>query len=238
MLTNVSIVWLMYYFCFRTQLEKAYKLCSPCKKVLQVKLHKEKETLLGRKLLETRTPEKKNRKQDIQSKKLQSFINRTSKYVAGLLFILILLECYKNIMKEKNLPAFILNANEIISSLLERVYSIIKLKALMTFPSLENYISDVNNLLYFKVLPKELNLRNVYTDHVNMLMQKGFGGFICLIQIIGLIWNVNKLKYTIFIDLLMSIFMIISIANKAMAMDPIIMSLVKVGKIINFFLFM
>lgn len=219
-------------FCFRMQLEKAYKLCSPCKKVLQVKLHKEKETLLGSKLLETRTPEKKNRKQDIQSKKLQSFINKTSKFVAGLLFILILLECYKNIMKQKNLPTFILNAKEIISSLLKRVYSIIKMKTLMTFPSLENYISDVNNLFCFDVLPKELNLRNVYTDHANMLTQKLMGGFICLIQIIGLIWNINKLKYIIVIDLLMSVFMIISIANKTMAMDPIIMSLVKVGNIL------
>lgn len=212
------------------QLEKAYKLCSPCKKVLQVKLYKEKETLLGSKLLETRTPDKKNRKQDIQSKKLQSFINGTSKFVAGILFILISIECYRNIMKEKNLPTFILNVKEIISSLLERLYSIIKLKTLMTFPSLENNINDVNNLLYFTVLPKELNLGNVYTEHVNMLTQQALGGFICLIQIIGLVWNSNKLKYTIFIDLLMSVFMIISIANKAMAMDPITMSLVKVGK--------
>lgn len=217
------------------QLEKAYKLCSPCKKVLQVKLHKEKETLLGSKLLETRTPEKKSRKQDIQSKKLQSFINKTSKFVAGVLFIMILLEFYKNIVKLKNLPAFILNAKEIISSILERVYSIIKLKTQMTFPSVENYISDINNLLYFEVLPNQFNLRNVYTEHINVLTQKVLGGFICLIQIIGLVWNVNKLKYTIFIDLLISVFMIISIANKAMTMDPIIMSLVKVGKMINCF---
>lgn len=216
------------------QLEKAYKLCGPCKKVIQVKLHKEKETLLGSKILETRTPEKNNRKQDIQSKKLQSFINKTSKFVAGLLFILILLECYKTIMNQKNLPAFIVNAKEIISSLLERVYSIIKLKTLMTFPSLENYISDVNNLLYSDVLPKQLNLSIIHTDIVNILPQKLLGGFICLLQIIGLIWNINKLIYTIFIDLLMSVFMIISIAQKAMAMDPFIMSLVKVSKVYIF----
>lgn len=218
------------------QLEKAYKLCSPCKKVLQAKLHKEKETLLGSKLLETRTPEKKSRKQDIQSKKLQSFVNRISKFVVGILFILILLECYKNIIKQKNVPTFILNAKDIISNLLERVYSIIKLKTFMTFPSLENYISDVNNLLYMDILPKELNLRNIYTEHANMLTQKVLGGFICLIQIIGLFWNINKLKYTIFIDLLVLVFMITCIANKAIAVDPIIMSLVKVGKM-NIFLY-
>lgn len=149
---------------------------------------------------------------------------------------MILLEVYKNTMKHKNLPAFILNAKEIISNLLERVYSIIKVKTLMTFPSLENYISDINKLLYFDVLPNKFNLRNVYTDHVNVLTQILLGGFICLIQIIGLVWNVNKLKYNIFIDLLTSVFMIISIANKAMVMDPIIMSLVKVGKMIYFFL--
>lgn len=211
------------------QLEKAYKLCSPCKKVLQLKLHKEKEILLRSKLLESRTPEKKTRKNEIQNKKLQSFMNRTSKFVAGFVFILILLECCRNFMKQKNLPTFVLNAKEILSSLLERLYSIIKLKTLMTFPSLENYISDVNNLLYFDYMPKLLNLRSENIDHVNMLTQKALGGFICSIQIIGLVWNINKLMYTIFIDLLMSVFMIMSIANKTMALDPTIMSLLKVG---------
>lgn len=216
------------------QLEKAYKLCSPCKKVLQIKLHKEKETLLGSKLLETRTPEKICRKNNMQNNKLKSFINRTSKIVAGLLFILILLETNKKIMIQESLPTFIINAKEILSSLLERVYSIIKLKTLMTFPSLENYISDINTLLYFDIMPKPLNIRSKNLDHVNMLTQKALGGFICLIQIIGLVWNINKLIYTIFIDLLLSVFMIISITKNTMGVDPIIMSLVKVGNILLF----
>ncbi|CAH2073306.1 unnamed protein product, partial [Iphiclides podalirius] len=61
---------------YRLQLEKAYKLCSPCKKILQSKLHKEKETFLGSKLLQTRTPEKKQQKhQEKQSQIIKNLVN-------------------------------------------------------------------------------------------------------------------------------------------------------------------
>lgn len=209
------------------QLEKAYKLCSPCKKVVQMKLHREKETLLGTKLLETRSPDRNHQNQETQVKKLQCFINNTSMYVAGIILILVSLESNQHLKEHKHLYSTIVNLKDLFMGILERIVSIVKMKTLMTFPSLENYLIDVNNYSYLDMLPKHLNGIRQF-GHMNLLTQKALGGFVCLIQIIGHVWNINKLKHTIVIDLLWSVFVITSIAHHSLAVDPIIMSLVKV----------
>lgn len=212
------------FFSYRMQLEKAYKLCSPCKKVLQMKLHKEKETLLGRKLLENRSPEKKNC-QKYETNKFKSFINNTSKYVATVLLILVSVECYRN-MKQNNVSSTLINAKQILTDVCERIIAIIKIKMFMTFPSLENYLNDLN-VLYLE-LPKYVSFRNDSLDHVNVLTQKALGGFVCLIQIIGHIWATNKLINTIIIDLLWTVFVLTTIVNKYVTIDTTIMSFIKV----------
>ncbi|CAB3221448.1 unnamed protein product [Arctia plantaginis] len=160
---------------YRLQLEKAYKLCSPCKKVLQVKLYKEKETLLGSKLLATRTPEKKNQKHEKQNRMLKMFINSTSLLIALILFILVSFELYTNLtLRYQNLLSTITNIKEIALGLLET---------------------------------------------------KALGAFVCFLQTIGLIWNVNNLKNTIIIDLLWLVF---AAATLDLALEPIYLSLIKV----------
>ncbi|KAG6449451.1 hypothetical protein O3G_MSEX006081 [Manduca sexta] len=213
---------------YRLQLEKAYKLCSPCKKVVQIKLHKEKETLLGSKLLEKRTPEKKNHKKDKQTQILKSFINSTSMLIAFILFILVSFEFYKNITKYENLHSTITNIKEILTGLLERICSIVKMKTLQTFPILETY--DIDNITHLHSnLPNMFNFEHKQFDSINTMIQKALGGFVCLIQIVGNVWNVNSLKYTVAFDLLWSVFVIMSIADKTVAVDPLIISCFKVG---------
>lgn len=206
------------------QLEKAYKLCSPCKKVLQMKLHKEKETLLGTKLLENRSPEKKNC-QKYETRKLKSFINNTSKCVATVLLILISVESYRNLLKENNISSTLINAKQILMDVFERIIAIIKVKMFMTFPSLENYLNDLN-VLYLE-LPKYVFTSNSL-DQVNVLMQKALGCFVCLIQIIGHVWSTNKLTHTIIIDLLWTVFVMTTIAHQYIAIDQTIMCFIKV----------
>ncbi|XP_049867449.1 uncharacterized protein LOC126367766 [Pectinophora gossypiella] len=212
---------------YRMQLEKAYRLCSPCKKVLQTKLHKEKEVLLGTKLLETRSPDKKGYKIEMQNRRLQGFINNTSMYLAGLLLILVSVECYSNIRKDKSLSSTVTNIKDVVYGLLVRILSIIKMKMLMTFPVLENYLVDVHNIIHLDKWPKRLTFTYDKVKGYNILTQEALGGFVCLIQIIGHVWSVNKLKFTVATDLLWSIFVITSIAHHSVAVDPTIMSLVK-----------
>lgn len=208
------------------QLEKAYKLCSPCRKVLQKKLHKEKEVLLGSKVLETRSPEKKNLMHK-RSSLLKACINNTSMFIAGVLVLLVCIECYVNSTKN-DLPVSIINLRDILFDIVDRVMSIAKMKFVLTFPSLENYSIDLNK--YYEVLETKLNMTNLNTfDQTNDVTQKALGAFVCLVQIIGHIWNINELKYTVLIDLLWSVFVMVSIANEYVAMEPLYIRLVKVG---------
>ncbi|XP_013194680.2 uncharacterized protein LOC106138168 [Amyelois transitella] len=210
---------------YRAQLEKAYKLCSPCKRVLQMKLHKEKETLLATKLLEKRSSEKSGQHKEIQNKILKSFINKTSTLIATVLILLITIELYKNIENHKKLPKSVTNVKQIVTGLFERIVSIVKMKMLMTFPVLENYLVDVNVL--FDKLPK-MNLTSEDISSFMLLTQKALGGFVCFIQIIGHVWNVNKQKYTIAIDLLWSVF-VISAMSHGVTIDPVIISVIKLA---------
>lgn len=208
---------------YRLQLEKAYKLCSPCKKVLQMKLHKEKESLLGSKLLETRTPEKRTVKHDNQF--LKKFSNNTSMLIAVILFILVSFEFYINLtLRYKNLHSTIINIKEIALGLLERIYSIIEMKTTMTFPWLQRYLYDIYNM---KLMPKSFNFSDLYVDQFNLTIQKALGSFVCFLQTIGLVWNVNKLKDTIIIDIQWLVFVVATLGNHYVAFEPIYLNLAK-----------
>ncbi|XP_021180893.3 uncharacterized protein LOC110369702 [Helicoverpa armigera] len=210
---------------YKMQLEKAYKLCSPCRRVLQMKLHKEKETLLGSKLLETRTSERINQKQLKENKLLRKLINNTSMLIAVILFILVSFELYTNLtLRYKNLLSTITNIKEIVLGLLERIYSIIEMKTTMTFPALENYIYDINIV---NMMPKSFNFRHIQIDQLNMTTQETLGSFVCFLQIIGLIWNANSLKNTIIIDFQWLMFAIATIGHRYVAVEPIYLSLIK-----------
>ncbi|KAJ0180742.1 hypothetical protein K1T71_004146 [Dendrolimus kikuchii] len=214
---------------YRLQLEKAYKLCSPCKNVLQSKLHKEKENLLGRKLLESRSPDRKPNKQGKQNGKLKNIINNISMFIALILIVLVSFEFYKNIKKNVHLHNTLLNIKEIITGLLERVYSIVKMKITMTFPALEN-IYEINNVFYMSKMPnafKDIGRVFMNFEHKNIVAQKVLGGFVCLVQIIGNIYNVNSMRYTIAIDLLWSVFVITSVAHRSVTVDAVFISFIK-----------
>ncbi|KAJ8725892.1 hypothetical protein PYW08_004075 [Mythimna loreyi] len=210
---------------YRLQLEKAYRLCSPCRKVLQTKLHKEKETLLGSKLLETRTSEKTNQKQLKENKLLQKLVNNTSMLIAVILFILVSFELYTNLsLRYKNLLSTITNLKQIVLGLLQRIYSIIEMKTTMTFPALDNYFYDLDIV---NMMPKSFNFRQMHIDQFNMTTQETLGSFVCFLQIIGLVWNVNSLKNTILIDLQWLIFVIATIGHRYVAVEPIYLSFIK-----------
>lgn len=212
---------ILYYY--RNQLDKAYKLCSPCKKVLQMKLHKEKETLLGSKLLEMRTPEKNKNRTEKRNKLIKTTINTTSRLIAAILIVLVAIECYENASKHKNLSSTVNNVKIIFYSLIDRIISIVKMKTLLTFPSLANQLIELNNSI-------DIDIFTSFNSVLNDLTQKALGSFVCFIQIIGHFWNINKTKYSIFIDLLWSIFVVTSIGHVYLSTDPIIMSLIKVSK--------
>ncbi|XP_039746976.1 uncharacterized protein LOC120624474 [Pararge aegeria] len=201
---------------YRMQLEKAYKLCSPCKKTLQKKLHKEKESLLGSRLLETRASDKRDQRIKKQSEIMKNIINTTSRLIAIILLVLVATECHENALKHKNLSHTIHYVKEIIWSLVERVFSIIKMKMLLTFPSLADQHIDIYNI-------------DLFTSFIgpNDLMQKALGGFVCFIQIIGHFWNINKAQYCIVIDLFWSVFVLTSLVQDYVTADPLIMSLLK-----------
>ncbi|XP_022121976.2 uncharacterized protein LOC110997909 isoform X1 [Pieris rapae] len=183
---------------YKSQLEKAYKLCSPCKQVIQMKLHKEKESMLGSKLLQNRTPKKSKTRKEKRNDLLHHIINNVSKAVAGILIVLVTVEFYENIKVHDNIYSTINNVKVIIYNLIERVLSIVKMKTLMTFPQLEHYFYDFDNTLYVDFI-------TLIAGH-NRVIQKALSGFVCAMQIIGHFWNINKLKYSIGIDLLWTVF--------------------------------
>ncbi|KOB79252.1 Uncharacterized protein OBRU01_00120 [Operophtera brumata] len=192
----------------------------------EIETYREKSILLGTKLLESRTPEKKTTKNDTQATALQALINNTSMLITIILFLLISYEFYTDLMKNKNLSKTITNVEEIIKALVDRVYSIIKMYMFLTFPSMESYIPDVH-INTIDMLPKTFNFRhNLKLDDVNLTTQKALGGFVCLIQIVANIWNVNSVKHTIIIDLLWSIF-VISIGEYIAVLNPVITRFIK-----------
>ncbi|XP_034840181.1 uncharacterized protein [Maniola hyperantus] len=203
---------------YRTLLEKAYSLCSPCKKVLQKKLHKEKEMLLVSKLLEKRALNRSDQKIQKQNELIKNIINSTSRLLAIIVLVLVIVEFHRNALKHKNLSNTIYNVEEIIWSLVERVFSIVKMKTFLTFPSLEYQHIDMN---YIDI---EIFTCFIGLDH---LMQKALGSVVCFIQIIGHIWNINKAQYCILIELFWSVFVLTAIAQDYVTADPLIMSLIK-----------
>ncbi|KAI5641703.1 hypothetical protein NE865_06007 [Phthorimaea operculella] len=215
---------------YRMQLEKAYRLCSPCKKVLQMKLHKEKEVLLGTKVLEARTPDKKAQKQDLKNQKISNFIHSMSIYIAGAISILVAVECYSNITKNRELLNSLNSTKDILYGILERIFSIIKIKMLMTFPILETYLIDVN-FIHIDKWPKHLDLVNSYdkVKNYNILTQEALLGLVVLIQAFGYVWSKYKVKSAFATDFLWATFGITCIVHHLMGMYPTIMSLGKLS---------
>lgn len=146
--------------------------------------------------------------------------------IAVILFILVSFELYTNVtLRYKNLLSTITNITQIVLGLLQRIYSIIEMKTTMTFPALENYVYDINIV---NMMPKSFNFRQTHLE-LNMTTQETLGSFICFLQIIGLIWNVNSLKNTIIIDLQWLIFVIATIGHRYVTVEPIYLSFIKVG---------
>lgn len=149
--------------------------------------------------------------------------------IAVILFILVSFELYTNLtLRYKNLLSTITNVKEIVLGLLQRIYSIIAMKTSMTFPGLEHYFYDINIV---NMMPKSFNFRQIHIDQFNMTTQETLGSFVCFLQIIGLVWNANSLKNTILIDSQWLIFVIATIGHRYLAVEPVYLSFVKVGKI-------
>lgn len=195
---------------------------------MQIKLHKEKALLLGTKLLELRTPDKKATKLEMQTSTLKTLINNASMLINFMLFFLVTYEFYTDLIKNKNLSKTLTNVTEIMNSLLDRVYSIMKMYIFLTFPSIKSYVSDIH-IYTIDIMPKanySVDL-NKLAD-TNLMIQKALGGIVCLIQIVANIWNVNSLKNTIVLDLLWSIF-VISIGEYIVVLNSVISIFIKVS---------
>lgn len=191
-----------------------------------MKLHKEKESMLGSKLLQKRTPVKHNTRKEKRNELVRNIINNISKVVAGLLIVLVTIELYENIKFHENLYKTISNIKNILSNFIERVLSIVKMKTSMTFPYLENCFSIANHTFDIDLIG--LNIR--YND----VTQKALGGFVCSMQIIGHMWNINKLNYSLVIDLLWTVFVTTSLYNQFMTGNVLLISSIKVSmNIIN-----
>lgn len=192
---------------------------------MQVKLHKEKETLLGSKLLETRTTDKLDIKKEKQKEITRNIINNVSNKLGMIIFILVAIECYTNAMKHKalhkNLSNTIFNIKQILYNLVVRIISIVKMKTLLTFPSLENFM-DINNIV-------DIDIFTSFNSGLNDLTQLVLGGFVCLIQTVGLFTNKSKSNYSMIIDTLWIIFEMTCIGQRYVKTDPLLMSLIKVS---------
>lgn len=189
-----------------------------------MKLNKEKETLLGSKLLEQRTPEKKQNKIN-ENQLFKNFINKSSTFIATILFILVCTEFYKIISEIDNLSSTIKNIRLIMTGLLERLFTIMKMKTIQTFPFLENY--EITTSMYsYMPLPNVFKYKDI--DFWNITTQKALGGLVCSIQIVGNMWNVNTMKYTIILDGLWLVFVFMSTADHVL-LDPLYICGVKVS---------
>lgn len=192
---------------------------------MQVKLHKEKETLLGSKLLETRTTDKLDIKKEKQKEITRNIINNVSNKLGMIIFILVAIECYTNAMKHKalhkNLSNTIFNIKQILYNLVIRIITIVKMKTLLTFPSLENFM-DINNIV-------DIDIFTSFNSGLNDLTQLVLGGFVCLIQTVGLFTNKSKSNYSMIIDTLWIIFEMTCIGQRYVKTDPLLMSLIKVS---------
>lgn len=145
-----------------------------------------------------------------------------------MLFFLVTYEFYTDLIKNKNLSKTLTNVTEIMNSLLDRVYSIMKMYIFLTFPSIKSYVSDIH-IYTIDIMPKanySVDL-NKLAD-TNLMIQKALGGIVCLIQIVANIWNVNSLKNTIVLDLLWSIF-VISIGEYIVVLNSVISIFIKVS---------
>lgn len=206
-------------------------MCSPCKRVLQYKLNKEKESFLGSKLLETRTPEKKlEKKQQNDNQILNNLINGSSELLAVILFVLVVIDVVNSIKKHKSLLTTMHYVKNIILTLFERIFNIIKMKTFITFPYLESSLSDMEQVESIDML-QYFPIEQLY--YFNDMTQKILSCFVCFIQIVGLILKTSKLNYSIMIDLLWLMFTITSISHKTMKLDPVYKSCFNVSEIKN-----
>lgn len=185
-----------------------------------MKLHKEKETLLGSKLLEMRTPEKKLQKSAKRNEFCKNVINNASTLIAGVLIVLVTVECYENALKHKSLSYTLIYIKDMLNNILQRIISIVRMKTFLTFPSLEKH---------FMVVDYNTDIFTNFNSGLNDLTQKALGGFVCFIQIVGHFWNINISHHSVAIDLLWSVFVITSIVYGNVDADPLIMSLLKVS---------
>ncbi|CAG9114891.1 unnamed protein product [Plutella xylostella] len=213
---------------YRLQLEKAYKLCSPCKKVVQMKLYKEKESLLGSKLLHSRTPEKKSHIKSKENEMLTNTISKITLTIVSVLIALVSIECCRKLISEYNLTKTLVNYKEIVYGLIERLVSIVKVKSLVTFPSLSN-LHNVTSYLNIDIIPNYFydyfNLKSF--DQMNEMLQEIIGGICCLIQILGHVLNVNRQKYAFINDILLTAFMTVCMAQYSVPTSPIVLCFVK-----------
>nr|XP_034839653.1 transmembrane protein 201-like [Maniola hyperantus] len=171
---------------YRTHLEKAYKLCSPCERILQKKLYKEKVFFLDSKILETRASDKNDRKIQKQNETIKNLINTV--LIAIMLAVLVVVECQGNTLTHlKNLSNTIyIILKQIIWNPVERIFQIVKMTPLFIFPSLEDI--DIYNID-----------TGIFTSFIgfNNLMQKALGGVAYFIQITKNIWNIIKAQCAI-----------------------------------------
>lgn len=226
----------MRFSLFSLLLEKNYKLCTPCKKVVQLKLYKEKELLLRSKLLQSRTSTERKKSNESQYKIIKSIINRTTFMISAILILLVAVELYEEVMKISNISITIRNCNKIISGLCQRIFSIVKAEAYNTFPELRNYsyyLFDVDNIDYdFKLYDTYIK-SNLLFDNANNAAQKTLGAIGCILQIIGHLLYVDTIKYVIVSDLLWSLFVMTFIMQYILNTDPIVMTVVKVIYLFN-----
>lgn len=194
-----------------------------------MKLYKEKESLLGSKLLHSRTPEKKCHIKSKENEVLTNTISKITLTIVAVLIALVSIECCRKLISEYNLTKTLVNYKEIVYGLIERLVSIVKVKSSVTFPSLSN-LHHVTSYLNIDIIPNYFydyfNLKSF--DQMNEMLQEIFGGICCLIQILGHVLNVNRQKYAFINDILLTAFMTVCMAQYSVPTSPIVLCFVKV----------
>lgn len=216
---------------YNEHLEKSYTLCKPCQRVLQKKMHREKEVLLGAKVVQSRMQDKKLCAKKHKFETLCNIMDYVSVNIERVLLLLIVTETVKALWSYEMTQNTISYSKEVLYTLLERMLSIAKIKILTTFPMLEDYsntIYDMFNLSY----DGGIYVNNEYVVVSNNMAQKCLAGAGCALQILGHLVEMHVLKYAVIFDVM---WLLLCVMQFNVPLNGLMINFVKVICILSIF---
>lgn len=213
---------------YRLQLEKAYKLCSSCKNMVKSKLHNEKANLLGSKLLQSRSPNKEQKKTEKgQTSNMTRHINLLLILIATILFGLSLRDVvlrYQSVLIPKTSEYI-----NLLYKFIENIVLILKGKLFIAVPMLKDYEKILTSYKYdidYKQFGLDFILSLSKLVHLNLIHK--------LLSLLGYFTqnlcqfiNVDIVKYSSIFDLLWCINVLANVVETS-NVDPSILLGLKV----------